>query len=110
MTLSEVLADLATFINSVGVPVAMLCFGCFIVWRAGKWIGHRIFEPLVGTAQDVGSAHVEYLRENTRATAASAVGVSQVLANQERAYPKIDDIHEHLIVRPHGVSQQQVGE
>lgn len=110
MTLSKVLADLATFINSVGVPVAMLCFGCFVIWHAGKWFGGKLLVPVVETVQEVGSAHIKYLQANTLATETAAAGVSEVLANQHKTYPKIDDIHDRLIVRPYGMSQQHVSE
>jgi len=120
--LSILLADISLsyldaierLINRVGLPTAIIIAISLGVWRFSRWFGVKVAEPLVDLAKAGVGAHVTFLQENTRATQAGAVGVSQVLANQGQSLAmqgrdseKIDDIH-GVIVRSAGTTQQQV--
>ena len=101
------LAEVEHFISAVGFPVALCVAACFAAWRAGVWFANHVATPLTDKALEIGSAHIHFLNENTRATQVSAVTIGQVLSNQENYGPKIHELHEKLVTKVTGTSQQQ---
>lgn len=98
------------FIRTDGLAVGLVVFACIVFILVLRWLGSNVAKPLTNTAVQMGTAHVEFLNENTKATQAISSGVSQVISTQLAHGEKIGDIHELLVVRRAGVTQQQVSQ
>lgn len=99
-----------SFVRTDGLAVGLVVFGALVFVYVLRWLGSNVATPLTTTAVQMGTAHVEFLNENTKATQAIASSVGQVLTTQGVHGEKIDDIHNLLIVRRAGVSQQEIGQ
>lgn len=99
-----------SIIRTDGLAVGFFIFVMVALVCVIRWLGRNVITPVTAKSLEAVDAHITFLNENTKATQANAIGVGQVLSTQTVHGEKIDDIHNLLIVRRAGVSQQQVSQ
>ena len=105
------MADIATWVGIVrtdGLAVGLVIFGMGVVVWVVRWVLINVVTPVTARTLLVADAHIDFLNQNTEATRAITSSVTQVAQVQNVHGEKLDDIHDLLIVRRRGVTQQQV--
>lgn len=116
------LAQWMAVIRTDGLAVGLVVFGMAVIVWVIQWTMTNVVRPATTKALLVADAHIEYLNENSEVARTGAQtlirvadGVEHISKVNLNTYEKVadtrekvDDIHDLLIVRRQGVSQQQV--
>ena len=112
----------ANLIRTDGLAVTIVLFLMVVFVIVLRWIGTNVARPVTASSVAALNEHVNYLKESVIATKAIIAGVDLVktdvrlvrakLETQneilDSSRDKICDLHDLLIVRRQGVTQQQV--
>ena len=112
----------ANLIRTDGLAVTIVLFLMVVFVIVLRWIGTNVARPVTASSVAALNEHVNYLKESVLATKAIIAGVDLVKTDVSQVRAKIDiqseildssrdkicDLHDLLIVRRQGVTQQQV--
>lgn len=102
-------------VRTDGLAVGLVVFGMAVTVWVIHWLMVNVLKPGTAKAMLMADAHIEYLNENSNIARAGAQTLTRVCDGLEYiskvntdTHEKVGDIHDLLIIRRQGVSQQQV--